>query len=369
MKEDIDSSLRHKRRHLIQVTNAALFTMMAVFIMFRFYTSGFVFPPLPTITIALITLVNWLYVRVGGSLDVASWLVFSVLMLGLVMAGVNSGAFSGVTVILSPILPVLAMLLIGARAGWVATVMVFVVLTALLVLQNNGLILPNPNDPNRLMISRYIAVVSTMLICTWSTWEFSHYLRDLVQKNREQAMTDHLTGLANRRSMDAAIIREVGRARRTNTWFSLVLTDVDNFKRYNDKRGHQAGDRCLIQVAHVLNEGVKRTTDLAGRFGGEEFIVMLPDTDHLGACLIADEMRRDLLRKKLRYEEDSLECVSLTLGVVSIRGSSITSIEQLLHEADEALYYGKKHGRNCVIGVNLEEQPVDATETEYVKCA
>lgn len=369
MEEEFDLTLRHRRRHLVQVTNAALFSMMAAFIIFRFATMGFVFPPLPTITIAFITLMNWIYVRLGGSLNVASWLILGFLTTGLLMAGVNSGAFAGVTVILSPILPVIAILLIGMRAGWFATILVFLILTTLLVLQSSGLIPQNPVDPNRLMISRYIAVVSTMLICTWITWEFSDYLREIVRSNRSLALTDHLTGLANRRSMDAAILREVGRAHRYDSWFSLILTDVDHFKRYNDARGHQAGDRCLVKVAEALNAGVKRPTDLAARFGGEEFIIMLPDTDYEGACAIADDIRREVLRKHLRYEEGSLECISLTLGVVSIRGSSITSIQQLLHEADQALYYGKGQGRNCVIGVDLENQPVDATATAYVKCA
>ncbi|NKB31735.1 MAG: diguanylate cyclase [Pseudomonadales bacterium] len=147
------------------------------------------------------------------------------------------------------------------------------------------------------------------------------------------------------------------------------MTDVDHFKRYNDVNGHPAGDQCLINVAQTLTSCAKRPTDFIGRFGGGEFIVVLPDTEHAGACKVANKIRQDILQRKMPYEANSLEYVSLTLGVVTVRGSHIKSIQQLTKEADKALYYGKSQGRNCVIGISLNEPEECHPVPEYMKCA
>ena len=103
---------------MIQTTNSLLFSVMGAFIVYRLSQQGFANPPLPAMLLAVATLGNWVYIRGGGSLDIGSWFILGLLTLGLITAGANSGAFTGGTVFMSPILPVLAILLVNARAGW-----------------------------------------------------------------------------------------------------------------------------------------------------------------------------------------------------------------------------------------------------------
>jgi len=151
------------------------------------------------------------------------------------------------------------------------------------------------------------------------------------------------------------LAREISRARRTNAWLSFIITDVDWFKEFNDANGHQAGDQCLIKVAQLIGSCCGRTTDVLGRFGGEEFVIILPETDYAGACKVAEKIRCEMLDQNIPYGKDNAQPVSLTLGLVSARGGMIDSMEQLIRQADDALYRGKHQGRNCVVSVMLDD--------------
>ena len=109
------------------------------------------------------------------------------------------------------------------------------------------------------------------------------------------ALEDALTGLANRRQFDLFIHSEMGRARRNVTGLALLMIDVDHFKPFNDHYGHLAGDECLRNISAIITDNIKRPGDLAARFGGEEFAVVLPGTDYVGAFLVAEKIRRAVL--------------------------------------------------------------------------
>src|SRR5690606_38200976 len=149
-------------------------------------------------------------------------------------------------------------------------------------------------------------------------------------KIERQSVTDFLTGVFNRRGIEAILLSEAGRARRTGSWLSVLMADVDHFKRYNDTQGHQSGDECLVRVAQIIGSCSGRTADVVGRFGGEEFVVILPDTDPAGACKVAEDIRRVVLAQDLRYEPGGKETLSLTLGVVSALGPAIDDVSQLI---------------------------------------
>ncbi len=355
-------TVQARRRRMIQISNGMLAVVAMAFVLFRLVNLGWQDPPVPAFSIAVLITANAVFLGRGGSMDLATWFLFAALLLGLVLVGINSGGFHGPTVLLSPILPVLAALLMSANAAWVASAIVVAVLTVLLSLEHAGIISPSPHSADALLLSRYLALVSTVVVCTSVAWIFSNFQGDLLEEVRREADTDHLTGLSNRRAIENALLREIGRARRGDNWLSLVMTDVDHFKRYNDNNGHQAGDRCLVQVAEVLRANAQRPADLAGRFGGEEFIVLLAETDHRGACNVAEKIRKSMLDLRMTYEASGDEPVTLTLGVVSIRGSDLTSFEQLLREADTALYEGKRQGRNQVIGRLIEGEQITASQ-------
>jgi diguanylate cyclase (GGDEF)-like protein len=169
---------------------------------------------------------------------------------------------------------------------------------------------------------------------------------------RALADSDGLTGLGNRRLFEEALEREVGRARRSGLPFALILTDVDFFKKYNDRYGHVAGDGCLRQVALAIASGARRPADLAARYGGEEFALILPDTDLDGAMAVAEIIREAVAELQLEHADSSNGRVTLSLGVVA--GYPAQEAEQnssaWVEAADTALYDAKAGGRNRVVG-------------------
>ena len=159
--------------------------------------------------------------------------------------------------------------------------------------------------------------------------------------------TDGLTGLANRRAFDAALQGEWGRACRTQSTLALLMLDADHFKRFNDRYGHLAGDDALRAIAQVLRSRLHRASDLAARFGGEEFAVFLPETDILGAVDVAEDIRRRVAELDLPCASDHAR-LTVSIGVAALRPEHETNPVSLIGLADAALYAAKGAGRNCV---------------------
>ncbi len=172
------------------------------------------------------------------------------------------------------------------------------------------------------------------------------------------ATTDALTGIANRRSFDAYLDREWKRMLREKTPLSLVLCDIDYFKKFNDLYGHQAGDACLQSVAQALRGCVVRPGDFVARYGGEEFVVVLPGTPVEGALHIAEQIRTDIRKLSINHAGSDVDpFVTLSLGVAQGVPSPETKADAVLRAADAALYKAKKQGRNRVVvadGKNIE---------------
>jgi diguanylate cyclase (GGDEF)-like protein len=159
---------------------------------------------------------------------------------------------------------------------------------------------------------------------------------------------DPLTGIANRRHFEEAIEREWRRALRGSTWLSVIMIDIDHFKRLNDACGHQAGDECLKLVATAVSDALRRAGDLVARYGGEEFAVILPGTDIEGAVAFAEELRSRVEAIRFDPAQAPDGAVTVSLGVSSARPSDDTTFTALIDEADRALYASKRDGRNRV---------------------
>ena len=166
-------------------------------------------------------------------------------------------------------------------------------------------------------------------------------LHEIVQR---QAITDELTGLVNRRRFLAALDAEIVRARRLGGPLSVVLVDLDDFKRINDRFGHPAGDTVLLAFADLMRAHV-REVDVAGRLGGEEFSILLPETDLLGAAAGAERLRHALAEQPLELEGRTLE-VTASFGVAELAPGQTG--DGLLRSADAALYRAKEQGKNRV---------------------
>lgn len=163
------------------------------------------------------------------------------------------------------------------------------------------------------------------------------------------AMQDGMTTLANRRSFDAMLLREMSRAARSGNTLSLIMIDVDRFKLYNDMYGHLAGDECLRKIGQAILAGERRSGDMAARYGGEEFALILPDCDTAGAATIAEQIRLAVRELNITHAGSPVGVVTVSLGVGSLalirRG---TDVKELVGAADQALYRAKFEGRDRV---------------------
>lgn len=173
----------------------------------------------------------------------------------------------------------------------------------------------------------------------------------LEQKLAALATIDGLTGLANRRHFDELLKSEWERARRDGAALSLLLIDVDHFKKYNDRYGHQAGDACLKSVAQVLAAQALRPADLAARYGGEEFVLLLPDTDAAGCEMIGSRIRDSLAVLGIDHELNlPSRKVTVSIGGATVnRQTAQTQRSSLIEAADRALYSAKDGGRDRMV--------------------
>lgn len=173
---------------------------------------------------------------------------------------------------------------------------------------------------------------------------------DLERANKKLeslSITDGLTGIKNRRFFNAVYPREFKRAMRENTSLAFLLLDIDHFKHFNDSHGHLIGDDCLKMVAALIEHEIKRVSDMAFRYGGEEFAVLLPNTRTNGAALIAEKIRARVENAEFTSEGKKLP-VTISIGVAACIPPKGLSEDQLLGYADTALYASKKNGRNRV---------------------
>ncbi len=168
-----------------------------------------------------------------------------------------------------------------------------------------------------------------------------------LQKRSEQ---DGLTGLANRGHFDDALLQAIHRARRHGSWLTLMMLDIDHFKRLNDTYGHLTGDNCLRSLAHVLQHYSQRADELASRYGGEEFTLLLPGVERDEALRIAERVRQDCAELQVPRADGTPGKVSFTLsiGVASCPGTRLDTPTHLIQLADKALYAAKHGGRNQV---------------------
>lgn len=157
--------------------------------------------------------------------------------------------------------------------------------------------------------------------------------------------TDRLTGLSNRGHWEECLRHEYARHTRYGCEVAMVMIDIDHFKRVNDTWGHQTGDKVIQAVADAMRTHI-RSADIAGRYGGEEFSVLLPDTDKAGAQIFAERLRNEVEALSVDHDGQPIRC-TISLGVADLSQPS-TDYKSLIEAADQALYQSKKNGRNQV---------------------
>jgi diguanylate cyclase (GGDEF)-like protein len=182
------------------------------------------------------------------------------------------------------------------------------------------------------------------------------------ERYEELALSDGLTGIANRRRFDEALASEWRRLTRERKPLTLLMIDVDFFKLFNDHYGHEAGDVCLKQIARLIEETVKRPADLIARYGGEEFVVLLPGTDQSGGVAIAERLVACVSDLSMPHAASPLGHVTVSIGIAAAVPTAQTSADVVLRAADRALYEAKHSGRNrLVTSVVRENLPTPST--------
>ena len=257
----------------------------------------------------------------------------------------------------------IAVLAVVASGRLRAVLDVWLAIAALACLTDTTL---NLLSTDRFTVGWYVARLFSMfapgvLVCVL-VWEVTALYRRLFEAHvslRQASMRDALTGLYNRTYFNEQIDNQISAAQGNGQPFSLVMVDVDHFKRYNDAFGHLKGDACLAAVAHALAGVVRRPADFIARYGGEEFVVVLPETDANEAQALAERAREAVLRLRIEAAAPS-RYVTVSAGcATSVPGNSVLSIDTLVETADAALYRAKAAGRNLV----MTAQPASAAFT------
>ena len=195
----------------------------------------------------------------------------------------------------------------------------------------------------------WLPVISPLFSLTLSTITISWYYN---QSQTKLASIDSLTAIPNRRSFEAFLEQKWGETEKKQQTLSLILCDVDFFKKYNDTYGHQAGDSCLQEVAKVLAKSV-RNSDLVARYGGEEFVVVLPNTPPEIAMVVAQRICDRLKSLSMPHiNSEAGDYVTMSCGVANSNFEGVNSLEELIAKADEALYEAKKQGRDRAVLAN-----------------
>lgn len=175
-------------------------------------------------------------------------------------------------------------------------------------------------------------------------------LIDLQKELEQLSFKDGLTGVANRRMFDSTIDMEWRNAKRNHQPLSLIMVDIDYFKQYNDLYGHLQGDDCLKRVSQALSESATRARDFVARFGGEEFVVVLPESNADAAVAIAERCREAILKLQIPHAESAAaQLLSISLGVGTIVPGPNDQLVDFINTVDQRLYAAKQNGRDCFI--------------------
>jgi len=293
---------------------------------------------------AVVVVVNMAYFAKTGNRGVQKagllfmvWLLFTYL--------IASGGESNTGPLWFYVFPPLLFYLTNLKTG--TAVLLFCYLVAVIVFQFPGLPMVSTEYSTDFKIRFFATLTFESVLCfvlEASRLKARSELVELAQTHEQAAKTDELTGLSNRRDMHNRLTVEFSRYQRSGHHFSIALIDLDLFKGINDQHGHDAGDEVL-KAFSALMQSVIRQTDVAARWGGEEFLILLPDTSLLQALTLAERLRSEVDHTPFRFQGTELP-VTISAGVCSIAKAG--SVNELLKQADVCLYNAKEDGRNRI---------------------
>jgi diguanylate cyclase (GGDEF)-like protein len=288
----------------------------------------------------------------GNVLTAAAWYVYTALAL-------LTGTLQAPVMIWFATLPVLSVLLCGNRWGAVWTFIAALTACGFAVAHESGVRLPVEVSSAGLYFLELSGTVGLvlcvyLLVSVLKRIEFGarQALRDVNCKLEQQASTDALTGISNRHRFDHVLEQEWARHNRSGLPLSVALIDVDFFKAFNDEYGHLAGDECLRAVATAIESSIRRQVDFCARFGGEEFVIVMPNTDEQGAMQVAELIREPIRALKIPHARSTVSSfVSVSIGISTTVSAPDRSHFDFIYDVDMALYRAKAEGRDRIVQV------------------
>jgi diguanylate cyclase (GGDEF)-like protein len=328
---------------------SSLYCLIALFFLVFFATESFLQHNTVHAQIllffAILTVLCFVYLRMTSNKRSTNTLV--VILLGaLCLFLLYTGGVNGTGPLWYYVFPLVALYIQRLWAGIISVIALFI-LTLILLTYHPAGFSPAIYTPD--FLKRFLAVYLAVSLLAF-LYAFLRASAELQMNNMNRdfkyiANTDELTGLANRRRMTEVLYQEVARTRRNQSTFSIINFDIDYFKKINDNHGHDAGDAILRAVPDIIHR-VLRTQDICSRWGGEEFLVLLPETGLEGATHVAERLRIAFENYRIRHDNTELS-VTISLGVFEFKDA--ISLEDCLKQADKNLYEAKGADRNRVI--------------------
>jgi len=269
-----------------------------------------------------------------------------------------AGGTDSPVLIIAILVPIAAIFLLGRAAGLFYAAILSLAIVVLIVLRLNGYQFPDTQIHGEILgAMQSVVIIFVLSVCTWVAWMYARHNETLARTLLDQTRRDHLTGVPNRRAFDQALQSEIKRAKRQQHSLTLFMVDLDYFKSFNDLYGHHEGDECLVEVANIIQSCLRRSGDMVARYGGEEFSVILPDTSMLQAKQLAETMRHAVMGLNIEHKESPHNVVTITLGISDLDLTKEVLPEELIKQADKALYAGKSAGRNqvCVVSSDCDD--------------
>ncbi|MGB1799561.1 MAG: GGDEF domain-containing protein [Gammaproteobacteria bacterium] len=287
------------------------------------------------------------------SATIGAWSLVIILWLGLLFGGYAVGGIHAPVTIVFSLIPLASAYLINIRATIIMCTLSIVSIITFYIIDNLGYSQPITLDNSEVGFFRAAWLICVIFLVSVMGWLYSRKTLQLTKILEEQASTDFLTKLANRRKLNERLEQEFYRTRRHKNWLTLLMIDIDHFKSLNDEEGHVKGDETLVLIANRIKDFCQRSTDIAGRYGGEEFLLILPDLEPDNAKTLAENIRQAVQEISISCSNIENQNLSVTIGCLSVRGTDLDTASELVNNCDKLLYEGKNAGRNIVMSKEI----------------
>lgn len=272
--------------------------------------------------------------------------LFSATFFALISLLTLSGGIHGHVVYLVPIVPVFAGLILSTRSFWITTLFNIVLIVAMAVLSVPAEATSFPVE----IVRKAVWLILATIMGAGFSRSYARENELLADALKHEANIDYLTRVLNRRGIEQRLNDQAELAKARQRPLCLMMIDLDYFKLYNDFNGHMAGDQCLKDISHMLNNRVVATGGYLGRYGGEEFVIVLSDSSLKKTDEFAQDLREAVEKMAIPYKKGQPEVLTICVGYCYQEGDRITDVETMLYRADEMLYQCKSEGRNMVKG-------------------